>query len=126
HAPPLSVVAGEVQVFLNPGGATNGQNFTLATIGRHERYTELDREGSSAVLLYDMDGDGDLDVVTAAREDDNAQVAWFENPGRALITDTQSWKQWRIGSLRDTYAIEIADVTGDGRPDVLATGQTQK
>lgn len=126
NVPAISIVAGEIQVFLNPGGATNGENFSLLTVGRHERYAELDREGASAVMLFDLDQDGDLDIVSAAREDDNAQIAWFENPGFADFSDTQQWRQWRIGSLRDTYAIEIADLTGDGRPDVVATGSEQR
>ncbi len=39
--------------------------------------------------------------------------------------DDEPWKQWRIGSVRDAFAIDIADLTGDGRPDVVATGPAQ-
>ena len=83
--------------------------------------------------FYDLDGDGDLDVISAARKDNNVQVAWFENPvenrvgapGANLATD-ESWTQWRIGSVRDAWGLDIADLTGDGRPDVIATGGEQQ
>ncbi|MBI5865898.1 MAG: VCBS repeat-containing protein [Planctomycetes bacterium] len=126
NAPPVDVIQGELQIFINPGFAQDGLGWTLATIGRHERYTELDRQGATAIMLYDMDNDGDLDVVSAARDDINTQIAWFENPGRARIGELNSWTQWRIGSVRDAVAFDLADVTGDGRVDVVAVGQAQQ
>ncbi|MFN0136915.1 MAG: FG-GAP-like repeat-containing protein [Phycisphaerae bacterium] len=127
NVPPLSILAGEIQVFINPGGAiTSGENWTLVTIGRHERYDELDRSGAAGLLLFDLDGDLDLDVISAARDDDNASVSWFENPGRTRINEVDEWTPWRIGSLRDAIAIDVGDVTGDGLADVIATGGQQK
>lgn len=122
---PIEIVAGQVQIFRNPGGAIDGQNWQLVEIGRHERYLEIDRKGAAMLLAHDMDADGDLDVVSAARDDDNVQLAWFENPGAGLIDSLQAWTQWRIGSLRDNFGVDIADLTGDGRPDVVATAGEQ-
>jgi len=130
--PAIQIVDGDVFVFVNPGFADNGRNWSAISIGRHERQTRLDRDGASGLLLYDLDNDGDLDVISAARKDNNVQVAWFENPVRrrpgtsdpGLAVDT-IWYQWRIGSIRDARGLDIADLTGDGRPDVVVTGGEQ-
>lgn len=125
--PPLAVISGELQLFQNPAiGTKDGTGFQLITVGRHERYLELDRQGASALMAYDMDGDGDLDLVSAARDDVNTQIAWFENPGRAEFGSTDAWTQWRIGSVRDSAGFDVADLTGDGRADVVATGAAQR
>ncbi|MCA9242857.1 MAG: VCBS repeat-containing protein [Phycisphaerales bacterium] len=127
NAEPISIVSGELQVFLNPGeGATNGQGWQLLTVGRHERFNSLDRPGANGLMAIDMDGDGDLDLVSAAGQDNNVQVAWFENPdGPGELVASDTWTQWRIGSVRDAYSIDIADLTGDGNPDVVVTGRNQ-
>ena len=129
---PLQIVDGDVLAFINPGFAADGNGWAGISIGGHERQMRLDRDGAAGLLLYDIDDDGDLDVVSAARKDNNAQVAWFENPvqnrpdapGSALSADVR-WTQWRIGSIRDAWAIDVGDLTGDGLPDVVATGPEQ-
>jgi hypothetical protein len=126
NLPPVELITGEMQLFLNPGGAKDGSNWQLVTIGQHERYVELDRQNATAVIPFDMDGDGDLDLVSAARDDINAQIAWFENPGAGAIGETGRWTQWRIGSVRDAFSVDIADLTGDGRADVVAVGAKQQ
>ena len=121
---PIQIVDGDVMVLVNPGFAPDGNNWTQVSIGRHERQLRLDRDGATGLLVYDMDGDGEFDVVSSAREDNNAQVAWFHNPGGVLTTENP-WTQYRIGSVRDSWAVDIGDVTGDGWPDVIATGGEQ-
>lgn len=122
---PITLFNGDAIVLVNPGRARNGLGWSQVSIGRHEREWRLDRDGASSLLVYDLDGDGYLDVISAAREDNNAQIAWFANPGNPLSTDNP-WTQYRVGSIRDAWAIDLADVTGDGRPDVLATGSDQQ
>lgn len=124
---PITIISGELQLLLNPGlSTTTGVGWQLASIGRHERAQVFDREGASGLLAYDMDLDGDFDVVAAARDDGNAQLAWFENPGPVNIATFDQWTQWRIGSVRDSNGFDIADLTGDGLPDVLANGALQQ
>jgi len=54
------------------------------------------------------------------------QIAWFENPGGSSGLDTTAtWAQHRIGSIQGPVAIEVADLTGDARPDVLAVSPVQ-
>ncbi len=122
----IEIVAGSIQLLLNPGGAVNGQDWTSILIGTHERHGTLDREGARDLRAYDLDGDGDLDLISTAAGDENVQVAWFENPGRPGPLDPEvPWVQHRIGSVRGAYTIDVADVTGDGRVDVIATSPTQ-
>ncbi|MFH1747964.1 MAG: VCBS repeat-containing protein [Planctomycetota bacterium] len=130
---PIQIVDGDVLVFINPGFSTNGYSWDAVSIGAHERQTRLDRDGASGLLLYDLDSDGDLDVISSARDDNNVQVVWFENPVRNRVDNPgpglafdETWFQWRIGSVRDAWSIDIADLTADGRPDVVAIGGEQK
>lgn len=122
--PPLEIVDGDVLVFENPGFAIDGHGWEKISVGRHERQQRLDRDGAAGLLLSDLDADGDLDIVSASQDDNNVQVAWFENPGPPLSEDTP-WTQWRVGSVRNATGVTLADLTGDGRPDVVATGGEQ-
>lgn len=122
---PFLVITGSIQVFQNPGRAKDGSGWAFASVGRHERLDQDDREVATSLLVYDLDGDGLLDIVSAARADGNVQVAWFQNPGQRDFFATGEWNQYRIGSVRDVQAIDIADLTGDGRPDVVGTGGDQ-
>lgn len=121
---PIQIVDGDVMVFTNPGAAVDGHGWTLVSVGRHERQGRLDRDGASGLLVCDLDGDGWLDLLSSAREDNNVQIAWFRNPGPPLETENP-WTQYRIGSVRDAWALDLGDVTGDGWPDVVATGGEQ-
>jgi hypothetical protein len=123
---PIEIVAGSIQVLLNPGAVVNGQGWTALVVGQHERHTVLDREGARDLRAYDLDEDGDLDLISTATDDSNVQVAWFENPGGPGALDpAEVWTQHRIGSVRGAYTIDVADVTGDGRVDVVATSPDQ-
>jgi hypothetical protein len=121
---PIQIVDGNIQIFRNPGDDTTGIGWSVTSVGVHEREIGLDRDGAMGLLVYDIDADGDLDIISAASDDNNVQVAWFENPGGDLL-DNLVWTQWRIGSLRNPLNIDVADLTGDGRPDVVATGGEQ-
>lgn len=120
---PIEIIDGELQIFVNPGGATTGEGWALVTAGLSERYAEFDRFGAAGLLLADLDDDGALDLLSASRDDVNVHVAWFQNPG--VLDPNVPWTQYRVGSVRDAFAVDLADVTGDGRPDVVATGGEQ-
>ena len=123
---PISIVAGSIQLLVNPGHAPTGELWTGIAIGEHERHKVLDREGASDLRAVDLDGDGDLDLISAASADNNVQIVWFENPGGAAAVDPATpWVQHRIGSLRGAAAIDVADLTGDGRVDVVGISPTQ-
>jgi len=124
---PEQITFGSVQVLVNPGGATSGAGWTGITIGTHERHESYDRDGAMGLWACDLDADGDLDLVSAASDDNNVQVAWFENPGGPGALDAATpWTQWRIGSVRGAYSVDVADLTGDGQADVVVTSPVQK
>ncbi len=127
EVPPIQIIEGTLQVLVNPGFAVDGLGWETVAVGEHERLPVLDRDVPSRLMLMDMDRDGDLDIVSAARRDVNSQVAWFENPlpGGAVDPDTP-WTQWRVGSVRDAWSLDIFDLTGDGWPDVVAVGGEQR
>ena len=49
--------------------------------------TDIDTnaDGAKSVYVADMDGDGDLDIVSASSADDT--IAWYETEGAAALTD---------------------------------------
>ena len=50
-----------------------------------ERTIEGSFDGASGVYAVDMDGDGDMDVLGVAVDDDD--IAWFENNGSQSFTE---------------------------------------
>ncbi|MEZ5988643.1 MAG: VCBS repeat-containing protein, partial [Planctomycetota bacterium] len=66
----------------------------------------------------DMDGDGDIDVITC---NIGKGVFWYENPNDVKVT---TWKAHQIDS---SYAhdIEVGDIDGDKRPDVLTCSKKE-
>ena len=71
--------------------------------------------GATAVHAADVDGDGDLDVLGAARVADD--VAWWEN----TAGDASTWAAHTIdGSFGGARSVDAADLDGDGDADVLS------
>jgi hypothetical protein len=68
------------------------------------------------VYAADVDGDGDIDVFTASRDDGN--IAWYENTdGRGTFGTLQVITTLAV----DAQSVYVADVDGDGDADVLST-----
>ena len=65
----------------------------------------------------DLDGDGDQDVVATAWSKGD-RVVWFENPG----DPRRAWKPHTLRiDFRAANQVIVADLDGDGRPDLAAT-----
>ena len=76
------------------------------TFGAQEVISTL-ADGASSVFAADVDGDGDLDVLSASRADD--KIAWYENTDG----DGNFGAQNVISTLADgAYAVFAADVDG--------------
>jgi hypothetical protein len=72
-----------------------------------------------SLFAADMDGDGDLDVVSASF--DNDTVAWYENDGTPGVG---VWTEHVIStSANGVWTVYAADVDGDGDLDVLSASQ---
>jgi hypothetical protein len=101
-----------VHAYINPG---SGTGWTRVVVGEQIVAMEVD--------VADLDGDTDLDVVAVGlfnRADgfgSPGEVTWFENPGAV----TGTWTRHDITGLTLWGArfVEAADLTGDGRADLV-------
>ena len=70
---------------------------------------------AQGLYVADVDGDGDLDALSASRADD--EVWWSEN----VAGDGSSWTSRTLSTLADRpYSVFAGDVDGDGDVDVLS------
>ena len=69
--------------------------------------------GARSVYAIDVDGDGDMDVLSASDQDDT--IAWYENNG------SESFTAHTITSSADgANSVYAVDLDGDGDMDVLS------
>ena len=71
--------------------------------------------GAWSIYAADLDGDGDVDVLSASRDDD--KIAWYENNGASSPIFTSHVITNTADNACSVYA---ADVDGDGDMDVLS------
>ncbi len=72
-------------------------------------------DGAKDVKIADLDGDGDLDIISASREDD--KIAWYENDGAANPTFTGATIATSADGARDVH---VADLDNDGDLDIVS------
>ncbi len=79
-----------------------------------EHTVDGDFVGANSVYAADIDGDGDVDVLGAAQNDDT--IAWWEN----TAGDGTTWTEHLVdGSFTAAWSVYAADVDGDGDMDIL-------
>ncbi|MBK5294411.1 MAG: VCBS repeat-containing protein [Acidobacteriia bacterium] len=74
--------------------------------------------GPHSLAIGDIDGDGDVDAVTCAK--DSAIAAWFENDGKGNFTTHHIYEN------QASYDIRLVDMDGDKDLDVLIAGQASQ
>ncbi len=72
-----------------------------------------------SLVAYDMDEDGNLDIVASDRKGDNRGCLWLENPGPDVAASTP-WNEHRIGpGDKEVMFLDLVDLDRDGLIDVL-------
>ena len=87
---------------------------TYAQFGPQQIITTSGADGATSVYAEDLDGDGDMDVLSASYLDD--KIAWYENDG-----DGNFGSQQIITTDADgANSVYAEDLDGDGDMDVLS------
>jgi hypothetical protein len=83
----------------------------------NEHDVDPDALGAREVSLADIDGDGDIDVAAALRDED--LIVWYEN---ILPAPVVTWPIYIIGPMAGPRGVFAADINEDNRLDVVAGG----
>jgi hypothetical protein len=80
-------------------------------------------DGASSVFALDLDGDGDVDVLSASTND--GEIAWYEAQIVQDGNDTtvEFVKRIIASDAAGAASLHAADLDGDGDPDVLAAAR---
>ena len=73
-------------------------------------------DSAFSVFAEDMDGDGDMDIVSASYTDNT--IAWHENDGNADPSWTTA--EISVGFSEGPYEIFVADIDSDGDMDIVS------
>ncbi|MFC1604819.1 FG-GAP-like repeat-containing protein [Planctomycetota bacterium] len=101
--------SGEIAWYENDGFGQFGSQQVIDTVVDH---------GLEYVHAADLDGDGDLDVLSVSYEDG---ITWYENDGTGRFISQQVVTASVSKAALSVYAIYTADLDGDGDLDVLST-----
>ncbi len=90
------------------------ENEGISLIGAVKHVISTEISNTSEIQLYDLDQDGDMDVVVADATRD--QLSWFENSNNG-----SSWIEQIIDTgiaIDNVRDLAVADIDADGDPDI--------
>ena len=71
---------------------------------------------------FDMDGDGDLDIIASDRKGASRGVFWLGNPGAAANRKGEAWKDYAIGAKgREVMFLDLGTRKGNLEEILVAT-----
>lgn len=106
-----NAAVGDVNMDRNLDFISSGHGYTRLWLNRGKdnwQEINLSEYGGGAVDVYDMDGDGDLDILTPK--------GWIECPSDAFVK--ANWKFHPVAGLGET--VIGGDLDGDGKADILS------
>lgn len=80
-----------------------------------KRNVTLDPDRPEEIITVDVDSDGDLDIVASIKNSN--RIEWYANDGLGNFTLLPVVVTTQVATIE---AIHVADVDGDGDPDVLS------
>ena len=90
-------------------------------LGNWPKVKITDNASEQGIGVGDVDRDGYVDVVASGSGLNGKTIAWWKNPATA----ENNWSGYVIGTTKEAPdRIAIADINGDGRPDVVVTEET--
>lgn len=116
----LDSPGGRVCIF-DPKAArpTDGSNWTRVDVATNGR------NGAAQLIPIDMDGDGDVDLLTMARGEGSDSIAWYANPGKAVAL-TNAWVRHAVGHVDDPRSMALAYMDADAFVDIVVSSGTGK
>ncbi|MDA9679662.1 FG-GAP-like repeat-containing protein [Flavobacteriaceae bacterium] len=107
----ISASNNDIIAWYENNGATD-PTWTAAIDGE---WIATSADGATSVFAADIDGDGDMDIISASSNDDT--IAWYENNGAADPT----WSAADIATSADeATSVYAADMDGDGDMDIIS------
>ena len=91
-----------VSLFINDGSGSFSENPIVGAFG-----------AISDMAFFDLDGDSDLDIVSAEATADN--ISWYQNDGNESFT-----RQEIASGIDGPQAVAVSDFDGDGDLDIIA------